>query len=296
MHPEISNRTRLTALLLLLLVFGLFPAFKVGRADTAQNAAAKALGTLLGAGEEDGGAQKISELRRILQEIRESRRSLLDTRRRRRDELAEIEARRAELELARAALVRERQAVRKKAAAASATRSELKTSVQKKEESLANVTRVLRRNAQALFTFVRQGVPFDLEERSRSIATFLDSSTPHNPVATARTLKGLYDYEISLGTTSSAFQGRIELGDERPRTRYMRAGLVYMLFVTEDGSEAGVLQHRHDPLAGRSEFVWKTGLGYFARWRVRHAVEIAEKKRPPVILELPVPLGQVKKP
>jgi hypothetical protein len=106
-----------------------------------------------------------------------------------------------------------------------------------------------------------------------------------------RSVNTVLEYEIALGSTSEAYRSRVSLGENRiPRARCFRLGMVALAFITEDGDATGILVEKE-----KGEFGWKTDLGFWDRWGVKRALEILEKRRPPVFTRFPMDLGRVKK-
>ncbi len=241
-------------------------------------------------------ADKTARLLSLVRELREGRLRYQSDLQGRQRKLSEIKARKGELELRLAALRRTAEENREKEKRLEENAAGLKKSLDLRNAGIAACVSEMKSAADRIRRFVLNGFPFEVEERAKPIAEFGDGAAAADPLASANSLQRAFDYEISLGATSSAFQGRISIDSERPKTRYMRIGLAYMAFVTETGDEAGILEYAQGGLKGGPGFVWRSGFDYLTRLKLRNAVEMAEKRRPPAILTLPVNLGIVRTP
>ncbi len=237
-------------------------------------------------------AGKTALLRSMLKDLREGRLRFESDLKARQRKLEDVKARKGELELKLAAEKRSAAETEEKCRRLQDKAEELRKSLEEKQAVLAECDGAIRDRAAGLVVRIREGVPFETEERVRPLAEHLKAGAAET-IDAARLVARSLEYEISIGSSTSAFQGRIEIESDRPRTRYVKIGLVYMAFVTENGKEAGVLRRVSGGLGGGREWAWNADLDYLSRLRLRSAVEMAEKRKPPAIINLPVDLSSV---
>lgn len=237
-------------------------------------------------------SEKTARLRAVLKEIRDGRQRFEADSKAGLRKIEDVRARRTELEFRLAAEKRSASGLEAKCGELERKAAEILKSLDHKESLLARCRAETCDRAEKIRAGIREGVPFEIGDRSAPLAALLDDG-PADALDAARIVVRSLEYEISLGCTSSAFQGRIEIGAERPRTRFMRIGLLYMAFVTENGEEAGVLAQVRNGADGGREWAWKADFDYIERFSLKSAIEMAEKRKPPSIVRLPVDLSGV---
>jgi chaperonin cofactor prefoldin len=228
--------------------------------------------------------QTVAELRRVREErYRLEKRHASDTR--------SLKHRVAELEARKQSLKAKTEALKKKAEDVKGQIASLNRETETIRSRLKKAGDALRDAAGRLRDAIRDSIPFRREERIASIDAVLGRLDSEPLPDRVRSVNAVLDYEIALGSTAEAYRARVDLGENRiPRARCVRLGMVSLAFITEDGETIGVLTGQAD-----GKLAWKTDLGFWDRWAIKRALEILEKRRPPVFTPFPMDLGRVKK-
>ncbi|GEM_PF-2600584 len=224
-----------------------------------------------------------TRLRETVSRIRRTREDRYRLEARHEAERRSLEERIAELEAQEHALDVRARKLRGEVRARTSETAAVRQETEETRTLLEKVHGVLRDECKDLLTFIAASLPFRKKERIEAVRSFRqdrDSTLPEK----FRTLQAILEYETALGATSEAFRGRVTLGKERrPRARILRLGHATMAFITEDGKTSGILAGMRNRMP-----VWKTDLSFRERWDVKKAMEILERRRPPVFIRYPI--------
>jgi len=133
-----------------------------------------------------------------------------------------------------------------------------------------------------LKAFVEKDLPFLPEERRRRLA-FLEEALNDYSVELPEKVRRLleaFQVEAEYGRGVESYEGSLELEGEPTRVVFFRLGRVGLFYMTDDGGRAG----RYDADAER----WEDLPSAYAR-SLRMAVEMAQRKRPMDLVNLPLP-------
>jgi hypothetical protein len=135
-----------------------------------------------------------------------------------------------------------------------------------------------------LRTFVNLDVPFMLEGENGRLARIqrLEDTLARADASIAekyRVILEAYQIELEYGRTLEAYEGRLETGGETRTVMFVRLGRIALMYLTEDGSEAGYWD--------RDQRAWVAAPEYIER--VEEALRIARQEGAPDLLVVPVP-------
>jgi hypothetical protein len=226
----------------------------------------------------------VAELRRVREERYRLEKRHASEARSLKDRLAELEARKRSLKGRTTALEKRSGEEEEKAAVLHREAETIRSRLKKAGDALKNAAVSLR-------NVIRDSIPFRRKERLASIDAVLGRLATESLPDRLRSLNAVLEYEIVLGSTSEAYRSRVGLGENRmPRARCLRLGMVGLAFITEDGKTTGILVGGE-----KGKFGWKTDLGFRDRWGIKRALEILEKRRPPVFIRFPVDFGRMER-
>jgi len=136
----------------------------------------------------------------------------------------------------------------------------------------------------ALEQFVALDVPFLLEERQRRVA-FLRELLVRADVSVAeqyRRIMEAYQIENDYGRAVDTYQAELSLNGQTKLVHFLKIGRVAFLYLTPDGSDAGVWDPSQGAWADASDF----------RDSIRQGLKMARKQAAFDLLTLPVPAPQ----
>jgi hypothetical protein len=136
----------------------------------------------------------------------------------------------------------------------------------------------------ALEQFVALDVPFLLEERQRRVA-FLRELLGRADVSVAeqyRRVMEAYQIENDYGRAVDSYQAELSQDGQTRLVHYLKIGRVAFLYLTPDGSEAGVWDPNQHAWVDASDF----------RDSIRQGLKMARKQAAFDLLTLPVPAPQ----
>jgi len=135
-----------------------------------------------------------------------------------------------------------------------------------------------------LCEFVEQGIPFLPDERKnrlRRLKKLIHDPTVRVSEKFRRLMEGIF-IEAEYGNTIEVYQRKINVGKKSMFVNILRLGRVSLLFQSLDKSKCGYF----DPLSG-----WKYLPNRYNEC-ILHAIQIAQKRRPAEIIDLPI--GRIK--
>jgi len=136
-----------------------------------------------------------------------------------------------------------------------------------------------------LNSFIKQDTPFLLQERTKRLVSL--KKVIYDPeVSIAEKFRRLMDaifIEADYGNTIEVYQGRIKLNRSFIYANIFRLGRVSLFFQSLDGKLSGY----YDPGSG-----WRLLPSRYNK-PIRTAIEIAQRRRPAEIVDLPI--GRIKK-
>jgi hypothetical protein len=224
----------------------------------------------------------VAELRRTRQERYRIQRRHDSVVRSLKDRLAELEARKSALTARAAAVDTEVAEAVKEVEGLKAESESIRSRLERAGSALSEWTKRLRE-------VIESSIPFRLEPRLEALDTVHGKADEEALRDRLRNFVSVLDYEIALGSTSEAYRSRIIIDEDRmPRARCIRLGMVTLAFVTEDGRTTGILV-----ATDGGGYRWKTDLAFWERWGVKRAMEILEKRRPPLFIRYPMDLGRI---
>jgi FtsZ-binding cell division protein ZapB len=228
------------------------------------------------------------ELQTVLRELRELRKGYYAERDERAleisktlDTLAELRSDVGELERKRAEVLSNAAAVREEIKNLEAERQSLQS---EESETLVSIKTL----AQVAASHVTHGIPYRVEQRLKLVTSYVESSTASSAFMR---LWAFSEEELRASRSGETYTDVISLPDGRIKdARFVRVGLQFLGFVTEDGRDVGLW------LPGRG---WLTGDGLSEDEieAVRVATEVLDRRRGPqhVLLRMPLSLrGAVK--
>jgi hypothetical protein len=137
---------------------------------------------------------------------------------------------------------------------------------------------LMERMVDALDQFVALDVPFQLEQRTRSVQTLKDLMARADVSVSEkyRRILEVYQIELEYGRTLDAYEGTLPDG----RTvEFVQLGRVALMYQTLDGSETGYWDNQQK--------TWVVDNSYAGD--VEHALAVAKQEVAPDLLILPVP-------
>jgi septal ring factor EnvC (AmiA/AmiB activator) len=149
------------------------------------------------------------------------------------------------------------------------------------ETTNREVQPLMEKMADTLEQFVALDVPFLLEERTKRVET-INALLERADVSMSekyRRLLEAYQIELEYGRTLEAYEGQLGEGDAARTVEFVRLGRVSLLYQTLDGTETGYWD--------AEKRGWQRDDSYAVA--VKAALEVAQKKGAPDLLNVPVP-------
>lgn len=148
------------------------------------------------------------------------------------------------------------------------------------EQTRQALPRIEDAMSRQLRAFIRQDMPFLEDERLARVEG--DSDALETAEHIRRLLK-TWRTELAYGREIDTWRGRLEQGDGTAReVDFLRLGRIGWYYLTPNGREGGVWHSDSDEWQPLSEA---------ARREVRHGLAIAEDKRAPELLTVPLSIG-----
>src|SRR5215813_7053719 len=151
------------------------------------------------------------------------------------------------------------------------------------ETTAREVMPLMQKMLDTLDRFVKLDLPFQLEERSKRVASLRDAMARADVTISEkyRRIVEAYQIEADYGRTLEAYQGDLGTGADARTVRFLRVGRVALLYQTLDGEETGYWD------ASPSQKKWVEDDSY--RSAVRRGFAVADKASAPDLLTVPVP-------
>jgi hypothetical protein len=140
---------------------------------------------------------------------------------------------------------------------------------------------LMQKMLDTLERFVKLDVPFQLEERSKRIASLRDAMNRADVTVSEkyRRIVEAYQIETDYGRTLEAYQGDLGEGEDARTVRFLRIGRVALMYQNLDGEETGYWD--------AAQKQWIEDDSY--RSAVKHGFAVADKASAPDLLIAPVP-------
>jgi len=157
----------------------------------------------------------------------------------------------------------------------------LKQQLAEIETTAREVMPLMQKMLDTLDRFVKLDLPFQLEERSKRVASLRDAMARADVTISEkyRRIVEAYQIEADYGRTLEAYQGELGEGAGARTVRFLRIGRVALLYQTLDGEETGYW----DATAKK----WVADDSY--RSAVRRGFAVADKATAPDLLTAPIP-------
>jgi septal ring factor EnvC (AmiA/AmiB activator) len=149
------------------------------------------------------------------------------------------------------------------------------------EVTAREVMPLMQKMLDTLGRFVQLDVPFQIEERTKRVATLVEMMGRADVSISEkyRRIIEAYQIETEYGRTLEAYQAELGEGQGARTVRFLRIGRVALLYQTMDGVETGYWD------GSQKKFVVDDSY----RSAVKHGFEVADKVGAPDLLTAPVP-------
>ena len=169
----------------------------------------------------------------------------------------------------------------KQIAGQQSAKSEILASIQQSSTLKPQVAQVMKKMLSALGQFVRNDLPFHLEERLESLGSLqglmVDSAA--NDSDRYRNIMDIYAVEMEYGYTYEAYAGTQDIGGVETPVDVLRIGRLALYSQTKDQNTSFMWN--------RSTKTWDT-LPASTNRNVRTAIKVAAKTVAPELLSLPI--------
>lgn len=165
------------------------------------------------------------------------------------------------------------------------------TSMQRQIDGVVDVERGIRPLMEdminALEQFVALDIPFLLEERKTRVANLRDLSTRADVSVgeVYRRIMEAWQIENDYGRAVDTYRETLELGGQTREVDFLKIGRVAYMYITLDGSEAGVWVTKPGKAGA-----WEDASDYTAG--VKQALKMARKQAAFDLVTLPIPAAQ----